>query len=112
MALFPERGPQVTDLVKERPEEVEVPESLSEIKKVETNFKATVKDGRQQLIQTPLTQPVTITIPTNQSNLIAWSKGSITNSITWLARFWLRMLAKAANLGWKVVWGGQNANSR
>lgn len=110
MALFPERGPRVADIVKERPEEPEIPESLPEVQKIETNFKANVKDGGQNLIQTPANQTVTITIPSSQSNLIAWSKGSITNSITWLARFWLRMIQKAAHFGWTVIWGGQNAN--
>lgn len=110
MALFPERGPSVNEIVKERPEEVELPKSLSEIKKVETAFKANVKDGGRQLIQTPANQVVTITIPGDKKNLTAWSKGSITDSITWLARFWLRVAQKALFLGRSVVWGGKNAS--
>lgn len=109
MALFPERGPSVDKIVKEIPEEVDIPESIPEVKKVETAFKANVKDHGQQLIQTPANQAVTITIPSTKSNLTAWSKGSITASITWLALFWLRMIKKAMFFGWRIIWGGQNA---
>lgn len=110
MALFPERGPSVKEIVKERPEEVNLPESLGEIKKVETAFKANVQDGGKQLIQSPANQVVTVTIPGTQKGLAAWSKGSITDSITWLARFWLRVAQKALFLGRSVVWGGNNAS--
>lgn len=110
MAFFPERGPSVNEAVKERPEEVELPQSLGEIKKVETAFKANVQDGGKQLVQSPANQVVTITIPGTKESLAAWSKGPITDSITWLARFWLRLAQKAIFLGRRIIWGGANAN--
>lgn len=110
MAPFPERQLSHDELVKERLEEVELPNSLPEIKKVETAFKANVQDGQKQLIQTPANQVVTITIPGNQKTLTAWSKGSVQNSITWLARFWLRVAQKAMFFGRNIVWGGKNAS--
>lgn len=52
----------------------------------------------------------TLQTPADTTTLTGWSKGSITNSLTWFALFWLRMIKKAIHFGWKVV-GKSNATS-
>jgi len=92
-------------VVKERVGEIEVPESLKEtgIRKVETAYKSTVQDDQgKPLVQDPSTKKVSIQIPQNEELLKTSSKGKISNSLTWFARFWLRMVKKALFLGKKV----------
>jgi hypothetical protein len=107
MSLFPERGgvkPVSSELAQSVPDNIELTPELKAqgIEAVETNVTAQVKDGSQHLIQTPANQIVAVKIPNTQENLLSWSKGSIVDSITWLAMFWLRMIKKALALGQKV----------
>lgn len=101
MSLFPERGPE---LVKPVPDTIELPPEIKNqgIETVDTAVKANVQQDGQQLIQTPANQTVAIQIPNTQTNLIAWSKGGIIDSITWLAMFWLRIIKKALARGQRV----------
>jgi hypothetical protein len=62
-----------------------------------------VDDNGQQMMQSPATQVVTITIPATQQQLADWTKGSATDSLTWLATFWVRLIKKAIHFGWRVV---------
>lgn len=103
MPISPERTPSVP--IKERPEEIELTPELEEagVRVVETDFKARVKDKGRDLIQTPQTGVVKIELPADQGKLTSWSKGKITDSLTWFALFWLRAIKKAVHFGWKVV---------
>lgn len=100
--------------VMERAEEFELPPHLEDtgITAVETAVKARVKDRGRNLIQTPATQTISITLPGGQGTLANWSKGKVSNSLTWLGAFSLRMVKKAAHFGWKIIrkGGGQNAD--
>lgn len=96
----PELSQEVREIQEEIPEYVE----KSGISPRKTTFTAQVADDSgQNLISTPQTQNITIQIPVNTNTLTSWSKGSITNAITWLALFWLRAIKKAALSGWNVV---------
>ena len=93
----------------EKKEDFEVPKSLKKegIEAVETAYKARVKDDKgQNLTQSPSNTAVAIQIPYNDAALQAKSKGSIKDSLTWLALFWLRVAKKAFHFGKKVVFGG------
>lgn len=93
-----------------RAEDMEVPPQLEReggIQTHPTQFTQQVTDDQgNQIIQTPATQQVSITIPSDQTQLTTWSKGSIVDSLTWFALYWLRMLKKAAFYGWKVLISG------
>ena len=106
MAGTPEILKPEAPMVSERAEEFIVPESLQQstgMKVVQKNFTAQVKsDKGQPMIQTPPAQVITIAPPANNATLIAWSKGPIVASISWLGMFWLRILKKAMFYGWKV----------
>lgn len=66
-------------------------------------FTAQVQDDQGgDLIHTP-DNSVTITLPSEPEALETLSKGQITSAATWFGLFWLRMIKKAAHLGWKVV---------
>jgi hypothetical protein len=111
MAATPEIRPEVPQ-VQEINKEAEfiVPETLrqSGVQVVQKTFKAQVKDNNgQPLIQTPPTQVIAVTPPADDTTLAAWSKGSISSSITWLGMFWIRVIKKALHFGWKVVGNGQ-----
>ncbi|MBI2103619.1 hypothetical protein HYT59_01300 [Candidatus Woesebacteria bacterium] len=91
--------------VTERPESPAIPEHIEKggVSPRATQFTAQVSDDKgQPLIQTPASS-VTITLPADEEKLKTLSKGSVADAITWFARFWLRMIKKAAYLGWKVV---------
>lgn len=113
MAATPEilkpEAPQVT----ERQEQFVVPETLQQavpqMKVVQKNFNAQVKDDKgQPIIQTPPTQVISVTPPSDPTTLISWSKGPITSSISWLGMFWIRILKKAMLFGWKVGRKGES----
>lgn len=96
--------------MQERPEETS-PLTI-ERKEVATpvpiHFKAQVKtDKGQPLIQTPAGQVISVTLPKSQLELAELAKGSISDSITWFAAFWLRMIKKAIHFGWRVLGGGK-----
>lgn len=108
MSPFPEKESLP---VEERPEEFpEVPievENKSVVTPTQTQFKAKITDDRgQPLIQTPATTAVTVQIPTDQKHLATLSKGSVSDSLTWLATFWIRIIKKAIYFGWQVIIGG------
>jgi hypothetical protein len=104
--------PQVPEGVKQREEEM--PEPTPELQEMGVQNVATqvtaqvVDDTGRQLIQTPATKVVTITIPASQQQLDDWSKGAPSESLTWYAFFWLRLIKKALHFGWRIVMGGKN----
>lgn len=113
MALFPERlFGRRRETITYTPEAPKISENLTQetgVEKVETAFTANIKDDRgQPLIQTPQTQVVTVSVPTNQVALTQTAKGSKSKSITWWALFWLRAIQKAIHFGKRVVFGTPN----
>lgn len=102
MPIFPEREKNV----------IETPEEASaltiERKEVVTpipiSFQKQVKsDSGKPLIQVPGgEEKVRITIPKAQAELETLSKGSISDSITWFAAFWIRMIKKAIHYGYNI----------
>ena len=106
-----EREPELP--VEKRAEEFKVTPELEEagIKGIERAVTARVKDKKgKHLIQTSATKKVIIQLPTDTQTLVSWAKGPATNSLTWLAAFWLRMAKKAVHFGWRVV-GGQRGQT-
>jgi hypothetical protein len=103
MPIFPEREKTP---VRERPEEasaltIERKEVASPIP---AQFKAQVKtDKGQSLIQSFSGRDISITLPKTPQNLDELAKGSISDSITWFAAFWLRMIKKAIHFGWQLI---------
>ena len=100
-------------IVKEIPEVPEIPSHLEQQGVVArpVQITAQVSDQVKSLVQTPQTQTVTITIPTTQQQLTDWSKGSLSDSLTWFALFWLRMIKKAVHFGWRVITKGGQTNA-
>lgn len=108
MALFPER--ETTPKAEERPEEISplTIERKEVVTPVPTQFTKQVKsDAGQPLTQSPAAQKVSIQIPSDQTQLTPLSKGSISDSITWFAAFWIRMIKRATHFGWRIVFGGR-----
>jgi hypothetical protein len=103
--MFPEREKNV----------IETPEEGSaltiERKEVVTpipiTFQKQVKsDSGKPLIQVPgQGGRIKITIPKSQVELENLTKGSISDSITWFAAFWIRMIKKAVHFGWELLGG-------
>ncbi len=60
-------------------------------------------DSGQPLITPTPTNVVTITVPANQEQLLTWAKGDPNNSVTWLAKYWIRMIKKAVKYGWHLI---------
>ena len=107
MSATPETiRPEVPDVV-ETQEQFVVPEVLQQstgVKVVQKNFTAQVKDDSgKPVITTPPTQVVSVTPPYDPATLTTKSKGKITEAVTWLAVFWLRIIKKATHFGWNVV---------
>lgn len=104
MPLFPEREKK-PDL-EFRPEEatpLEI-ERKEVITPVPAQFAKQVKsDDGQVLTQSQLSKTVTITLPADQTKLAELAKGSVGDSITWFAGFWLRMIKKAIHFGWRIL---------
>lgn len=107
MAATPEIPRPEAPKVQEKQEEFIVPEVLQQttgVKVVQKNFKAQVNDDKgKPLIQTPPTQVISVTPPADPVTLTSWGKGPITQSITWLGLFWLRILKKASHFGWQIA---------
>lgn len=105
--MFKERDRETTPFV-ERAEEIKLPETLRKetgaVPRPE-HFTAQVEKRGQKLIQTPQTKTITIQLPADQTKLTAWAKGPIASSLTWLARFWLRIIKKAKHFGWQIIGG-------
>jgi hypothetical protein len=107
MAAFPEREQKP---VEQREEEISplTIERKEVVQPVLTQFKSQVKsDQGKPLIQSPATATTTITLPADQNQLTTLAKGSISNSITWFAAFWLRMIKKAIHFGWRIFSGAK-----
>ncbi|PIP57476.1 hypothetical protein COX03_02850 [Candidatus Woesebacteria bacterium CG22_combo_CG10-13_8_21_14_all_39_10] len=102
MPIFPEREKNI----------IETPEEASpltiERKEVVTpipiTFQKQVKtDSGKPLIEVPgQGGRIKITIPKPQTELESLSKGSISDSITWFAAFWIRMIKKAIYYGYRI----------
>lgn len=110
MAATPEtlqpETPQVIEHPEEFPETIQMNSSGAQV--VQKNFKSQLSDSQgAPIIQTPPTQVVTtINPPSDTATLTTKSKGKITESATWLALFWLRIIKKAIFFGWRIVSGG------
>jgi len=92
-------------VVKEIPDVPEIPKHLEKVAQP-AQYQVTAKvtdDSGKPMMTSPATQKVTITIPAAPTKLADWSKGSATNSLTWFAAFWLRLMKKALHFGWKIV---------
>lgn len=103
MPIFPEREKIP---VQERPEEASplTIERKEVVVPVPVQFQKQVADAKgQPLIQSPATRVVTITLPKDESHLLILAKGSVSDSITWFAAFWLRMIKKAIHFGWQLI---------
>jgi hypothetical protein len=101
---------EVSGLIQERPTEVPLEvERVPGVQTVKTQVTAKVTDDKtgKPLIQPTPTQVTTISVPATPAQLSSWSQGSSTQSLTWFAKFWLRMVKKALNLGWKIVGKGE-----
>lgn len=100
---------EIEGVIESRPEDVSIPPEIEKKEGVTprpSQFKAQVyDDSGKPLIQTPQTKVVTINLPADQKTLTTLSKGRVTDSLTWLATFWLRMLKKAAHFGWRILKG-------
>lgn len=99
--LVPAPIPEVQHIA----ETVEIPEHIEKggVASVPTQVTAQVTDDAgNQVLTTPTTQAVTITLPATQDQLIGQSKGKITEALTWLATYWLRMVKKALHFGWRI----------
>jgi hypothetical protein len=105
MPIFPER---------EKPKVETIPEDASPYKierkeyatPVPSQFIKQVKDNHgKPLISSPMTSSTTVQLPTTQAQLTTQSKGSVSDSVTWVATFWLRMIKKALHFGWKIISG-------
>ncbi len=106
MALFPEKEKtQISEGVEPYPEAPAVPPEIEKagVTTTPTQFTAQVTDNSGQNVIQPTA--VTFQVPTDTVTLSAWSKGSITSSLTWVGLFWLRMIKKAIHFGWRIVVG-------
>ena len=102
MPVFPEREKNI----------IETPEEASpltiERKEVVTpipiTFQKQVKsDSGKPLIEVPGEgEKIKVIIPKPQVELENLSKGSISDSITWFAAFWIRMIKKAIYYGYNI----------
>ena len=107
MAATPEtlqpEAPQIVEVPTEFPETLQVSSSGGQV--VQKNFTSQVSDDKgTPIVQTPPTQVVTtVTPPSDTTTLTTKSKGKITESATWLAAFWLRIIKKALFFGWDII---------
>jgi len=100
---------RVPEVITHHPEEVEIPPSIAEtgLSAVEREFKTQVRDSKgQQLLISPATQNISIQLPYDKTTLAGFLKGSVSDSLTWFATFWLRMIKKAMHFGWRVTGKG------
>lgn len=104
--MFTEQEKKIPEGVSEIPQTPETPEHIEKRDGVTTapqQFTSQVAQNGQQLISTPQSEAVIVSIPSDPLVLQKESKGKITDSLTWLSSFWLRIIKKAAHFGWKVV---------
>lgn len=74
---------------------------------VATQFTAQVSDNSGQPVITAVPSAVSVTVPAVDETLTLWKKGKVTDSLTWLGYFGMRMVKKALHFGWNVVVGGR-----
>ena len=113
MATTPEIKGQI-------PSEISIPEVPEQVEQVGEMANVTpqqppttINDQKAKPVADDQTvQPVhqsstkTIKIPADdQASLAALSKGSDTDSITWFANFWLRVIKRAWTAGWQIIFG-------
>ncbi len=68
------------------------------------DFAQPVVNNQGQQLVTPIPSNVpTVTIPTNQQQLLEWAKGPDTSALTWLSRFWIRSIKRAIHFGWRLI---------
>lgn len=96
--------------VEERPEEfpemlIVEDKSVPSTTSIPTQVKPVYDENGQPLTQTPQTQQITIKIPKPREKLSAISKGSVSDALTWGAKYWLRQIAKAIVWGWRLIIG-------
>lgn len=97
---------QASESVQEVPESPEIPREIEQggVQARPTQFTATVQDDTgQHLVQSPANQTITIEIPADPQQLLVWSDGPPTESLTWYAYYWLRIIKKAIKKGWKTI---------
>lgn len=109
MPLFPEREKKPgLEFRSEEATPLEI-EKKEVVTPVPSQFTKQIKsDDGQVLTQSQPSGAVTITLPADQTNLAASSKGSADDSVTWFAAFWLRMIKKAIYFGWRILGKNQN----
>ncbi len=102
--------------IQERPVEFssEIPvevenKSYPQVTAVPVTAKPLYDENGQPLVETPETKEITITIPKPKEQLVNISKGSVDDSPTWNAKYWLRQITKAITWGWKLIVGGNRA---
>ena len=103
MSLFPEREPKIKP-VEERAEEIS-PLTIERKEVVQPSVTQVTKvtdDNGKLLIQTPEDREIKIELPASPDRLKKVSKGSISDSLTWFAAFWVRIFKKAIHFNWKV----------
>ncbi len=102
MPIFPEREKNII----ETPEEVSslTIERKEVVTPIPVTFQKQVKtDSGKPLIEVPgQGGKIKITIPKPQVELENLAKGSISDSITWFAAFWIRMIKKAIYYGYRI----------
>lgn len=106
MGLFPEKEPKTiaTELGSEEPSALNI-ERKEVVTPVSTQFKAQVTDDAgKQLIQTPQTKKIKITIPaTSEEELKTKAKEKTTTTTSWNASFLIRVIQKALHFGKQVL---------
>ena len=104
MGLFPEREPKVKP-VEEMTKDISplTIERKEVIQPSVTQFtKQVIDDNGKPLIQTRESKEIKIELPATPDRLKKVSKGSISDSLTWFAAFWVRIFKKAIHFNWKV----------
>lgn len=98
----PESG-VVKEIAEEVPPEVE---RVPGVQTVKTQVTAKVSDDSgKPMMTSPATQQITITLPASPKQLEDWAQGSPDNALTWFANFWIRVIKKAIQFGWRIVMG-------
>lgn len=84
-------------LVVERPESPTIPEKLQQatgVTPAPVSVQQVKDDKGNPIIVTPTAVSTKIQLPGSTKTLISWSKGKVVNALTWLGRFFLRLIAK------------------
>jgi len=106
-----EKKPQIPSAETETPalgdisEEVERKEGTQAVKKQVSTPQTPL--GVQPLAGKPK-ETLSITPPADKQDLQKWSKGSPDEAKTWFGKYWLRMILKAIQSGWKIIGRGKN----